>query len=309
VLLVGVGGGFVMAVVGGTAVLNSAAVWLLGDPSARTAAEHFTGTSTALGAVVLGALTWWYHRRAFALGAPPGRTELTRVREYLLAAIALVATASGVVSGVSALAEMVDSPAYERSVANGLIGAVTLLVVGAPLWWWFWSGAQRALAADPAPELASPTRRVYLFVLFGVGGVVAVIAVLVAAFIGIEAGLRGEFGDETVQDLGIPLGLLVATATISGYHWAVYRRERRIPPPKEATCGPREVLLVGPMDEDVAADVRRATGASVELWTTPGAPWSGADVLAAIGEVAGSAVVVVAVDGAPRAVRGERRRT
>lgn len=298
-----------MAVVGGTAALKSAAVWLLGDPSARTAAEHFTGTSTALGAVVLGALTWWYHRRAFALGAPPGRTELTRVREYLLAAIALVATASGGVSGVSALAEMVDSPAYERSVANGLIGAVTLLVVGAPLWWWFWSGAQRALAADPAPELASPTRRVYLFVLFGVGGVVAVIAVLVAAFIGIEAGLRGEFGDETVQDLGIPLGLLVATATISGYHWAVYRRERRIAPPKEATRGPREVPLVDPMDEDVAADVRRATGASVELWTTPGAPWSGADVLVAIGEVVGSAVVVVAVEGAPRAVRGERRRT
>jgi LPXTG-motif cell wall-anchored protein len=291
VLPVGVGGSFVVAVVGATIVLNSILVWLVGEPDASSAAKHFAGTPTAGSAVVVGVASWWYHRRAFARGAPAGRTEVTRVHEYLMAGIALTATAIGVVIGVRALADLVAATGLD-STANTFIIAGTLLVVAGPLWWLFWRRAQRARQTDPPAELGSPTRRVYLFVLFGVGGVVAVIAVLVSAFIGIEAGLKGEFGSDTMTDLGVPLGLLITAAAISGYHWLVYRHDRVAAPKQEVRVGPREVLLLGPADDELFEAVR-ATGARVEVWVQSAGTWDVPAVLAMLAEHPGETVAVV----------------
>jgi hypothetical protein len=291
VLPVGVGGSFVVAVVAAAIVLDTLLVWIVGDPRTTVAASYFAGTPTAGSAVVVGVASWWYHRRAFARSAPAGRTEITRLHEYLLAGIALTATAVGVVIGVRALADMIAATG-RGSIANTVITAGTLLVVGGPLWSVFWRRAQRARRADPQAEAGSVTRRVYLFVLFGVGGLVAVIAVLVAGFIGIDAALKGDLGSSTMTDLGVPAGLLIAAAAVSGYHWLVYRRDRIAAPRQEVRVGPRDVLLLGPVDDDLVR-AARATGARVEVWARPGGAWDGPAVLAMLEEHPGEAVAVV----------------
>lgn len=190
---------------------------------------------------------------------------------------------------------------------NSLLAAVTVLVVAGPLWWLFWRGIERAGRQAQTEELASPTRRIYLFLLFGVGGVTAVVVVLVAAFAGIRDVLDRRFGAETIRSMRVPLALLVTTGAVSGCHWLIYRKDRAAAP-DEVRRGPREVLLVGPADDDLAVAVRHATGARVEFWVRADGTWVTEDVLAAVADVPGEVVAVVAGAAGLEAFAVEGRR-
>ena len=299
VLPVGVGASLVLAVVGASVAVYQVLVWLLGDPSSTQASQHFEGTPTAVACVAVGALSWWYHRQVLA-GAATGRTEVTRVYEYLMAGIALLAAAVGVTLVVVALIESLIPVAdveLGTSVVNSLLSGVTLLLVGSPLWWVFWSRINRVVHADGPEELGSPTRRTYLFVLFGLGGVAAVIAVLVAAFVAIQGALQGNLDAQVVRDLRIPVAILLAAGAISGYHWAVYRDDRSRLPTPEPRFGARYVLLVGAPDPAVRGAVEHRTGAQVDLWVRAdglAGPWVVDDVVAAVQGSPAPAVTLVA---------------
>jgi hypothetical protein len=280
-------------------VLYKLLVWLVGEPVPTQAAQYFEGTPTAGACVVVGAVSWWHHRQVLA-AATPERTEITRVYEYLMAGIALLAAAVGMTMVVAALVEsLVPTAAVEvgTSVVNSLLSGVTLLVVGGPLWWVFWSRIGRATRDDGLVELGSPTRRTYLFVLFGVGGVTAVISVLVAAFLGIQGVLQGGIDAQVVREMRIPVAILLATGAISGYHWSVYRDDRSRLPVKVPRHGPRYVLLVGAPDDKIGAAVERITGARVDQWVRADGqarPWAVDDVVAAVNQSGADAVAVVA---------------
>ncbi len=299
VLPVGVGGSLILAVVGASTALYQLLVWLVGEPASTQAAQHFRGVPTASACVVVGAVSWWYHRQVLA-AATPERTEVTRVYEYLMAGIALLAAAVGLTMVVVALVEsLVPVAAVEvgTSVVNSLLSGVTLLVVGGPLWWVFWLRLGRSTRAGGPEELGSPTRRIYLFVLFGLGGVTAVIAVLVAAYLGIQGALQGGFDAQVVREMRIPVAILLATGAISGYHWAVYRDDRTRLPVPEPRHGPAYVLLVGAPDGVVTGAVERLTGARVDLWVRAdglAVPWAVDDVVDAVNRSGADALAVVA---------------
>ncbi|WP_407342677.1 DUF5671 domain-containing protein [Pengzhenrongella phosphoraccumulans] len=311
VLLAGVGGSLVLAVVGASVALYQVLVWFAGEPASTQATVHFDGTATAAACVVVGGATWWYHQQVLA-AATPERTEVTRIYEYLMSGIALLAAAVGITLVVVALVEaLVPVAAVEvgTSVANSLLASVTLLLVGGPLWWVFWSRVGRqARTGDPA-ELASPTRRIYLFVLFGLGGVAAVVAVLVAAFLGIQGTLQDGFSAQVVRAMRVPVAILLATGAISGYHWTVYRDDRARLPAPEARRGPRYIVLIGAPDDDLRRAVERVTGARVDLWVRADglAPrWVVDDVVAAVRACATDAVTVVAGPAGLRTVAMQR---
>jgi hypothetical protein len=300
VLPVGVGGSLVLAVVGLSVTLYQVLVWLVGEPAWSSAADHFRGTPVAGACVVVGAVSWWYHRRVLA-HATAGRSEVTRVYEYLMAGVALVAAAAGVSLVLIAVVEAAVPPAaVERgtSVVNAVLAAVTLLVVGGPLWWLFWSRIGRVTRAEGGgAELASPTRRIYLFVLFGLGGVVAVVAVLVAAFLGIQGALRDGFVPEVLRAVRVPVAILLATGATAGYHWVVYRHDRQVLPAAPPRPAARYVLLIGALDPAVRQEVAHRTGARVDLWERADGlaqPWSVEDVVAAVNAEAGHALTIVA---------------
>lgn len=310
VLPVGVGGPFVVALVGAAVAVAAVGVWLLGEPAETTAAAHFAGVPGAASAVVVGLAAWRYHRWVFARAAPPGRTEMPRAHEHLMAGIALVTAALGIVIGLRATADVVAGAGSDPP-ANTFLLAATLLLVGTPVWWRFWGRAQRERRARPDVEARSVTRRVYLFLLFGIGALVGVVAVLTAGFIAIDAALRGDVGRTMVTDLGTPLALLVTAAAVSWYHWLAYREDRAIAvarvPAVTAPTFPCDVLLLGPDDEVLVRSIRDA-GARVEMWVRPpsepgeGATWDVATVLGLLAQHPGGAVAVLFGDAGPSVV-------
>jgi len=299
VLPVGVGGSLILAVVGASIVGYQSLVWLIGEPASTQAAQHFERAPTAAACALVGAVSWWYHRQVFA-AATPERMEVTRIYEYLMAGIALLAAAVGVTMVVVTVVEsLVPVAAVEvgTAVVNSLLSGVTLLLVGGPLWWVFWSRIGRATRDGGPEELGSPTRRAYLFVLFGLGGVAAVIAVLVAAYLGIQDALQGGLDAQVLREMRIPVAILLATGAISGYHWAVYRDDRSRLPQVAPRHGPRYVLLVGAPDGSIGGAVERLTGARVDVWVRAdglAGPWAVDDVVAAVNQSGADAITVVA---------------
>ena len=98
---------------------------------------------------------------------------------------------------------------------NTLLAAVTLLVVGVPVWWLHWRSIRAAVAADPNHEVATLTRRIYLVMLFGVAGVAAVIALLVAGSTFFRDLVDAQLGGATLRSMRYALGVLVASAAVS----------------------------------------------------------------------------------------------
>lgn len=297
VLLVGVGGGLVTAITAASALLYDLLVWLVGDPGADTAAQHFRDAPTATAAAVVGLLVWWYHHAVLETTGDDTRTEVRRVYEYLMAGVGVLAAAAGLTTVLVALVEALTGDAdllVGPSAVNTLLAAATLLVVGGPVWWVYWRRIQRAAQAVSGQEHASPTRRIYLLVLFGLGGVAAVIAVLTGVYLLLEDAFAGTFGAETIRSMRFAVGVLVTAGAISAYHWTIYRAGRERAP--EEVRGPRFVLLVGASDPGVVREVARRTGGQVQGWRRTdqdGRAWSVEEVMSSIQDTGAPEVLVL----------------
>lgn len=307
VLLFGVGGSLVAALTAAGGLVYDVLVWTIGDPRADDASRHFDDVPTLVAVLLVGALVWWYHRSVLE-DRPGARSEVRRVYEYLMAGVGLLAAAGGVITVLVAFLEAIAGTGgvlVQTSAVNTLLGAVTFLVVGAPVWWVFWRRIQRA---EPAEERAAPTRRIYLFLLFGVGGVAAVIALITAVFILLEDVFEGTVGSETARSARFAVGVLIATGAIAAYHWAVYRTDREHAPDRER--GPRYVLLIGAPDDQIVGSIAHRTGGRVQAWPRTdgaGGPWSVEDVMTALGTVDEEEVVVLSDGAGLRIIPVDRR--
>lgn len=275
VLLAGVGGGLLAAVVAASLLGYDVLVWLVGEPGQTEAERHFSGAPGMISVVVVGLLVWWYHREALEPLRAAGRTEVRRVYEYLLSAIGLLAAGGGVVmvlvTIVEALAAGPDLVVGGDAI-NALLAALVLLCVGLPLWWRHWAQAQRARGAQALEEVSSPTRRIYLLVLFGVMGVVAVVALITLVYLVLQDVLDGGADVETLRRVRFALGLLMTTGLLAGYHWWVFRGDRQLVP--EAATGQegwRQRAAGAPVTSDDAGTTVSGRGAGAQPGISPGA--------------------------------------
>jgi hypothetical protein len=296
VLLVGVLGGVVGTVSGAGMLLYSVLQWLIGDPATTSAAAQFASLPDALGAVVVGGAVWSYHASVLGERSDRSRTEVDRVHDYLLAATGLVVGASGVAILITVMLDAVGGRDLTTTSDNTIVAALTLLLVGGPLWWRYWSAASRARREDPEGELASTSRRIYVFVLLGLAALVAVVDLIVILFLVFEDVLDGTLGRGTFGDVSVAVGLLVTAGAVAWYHFAVFR-EDRADAPQEAAPALRDVTVVGANIDDLATGVTERTGARVHLLRSSRPPTpieSADDLLDALGSETHERVVVIA---------------
>jgi len=122
--------------------------WALGEADTAGAAEQFRFLPAALAALLTGGALWGYHwavvRQESATGVA-GSLAARQVYRYLLAALGLGTLAAGLVIlfGV-VIGVIVPQSGQELLRAdwwrNPFASAATLLLVGAPLWGFYWSG-------------------------------------------------------------------------------------------------------------------------------------------------------------------------
>ncbi len=263
VLVAGVGGSLVLAVTSVTVTMYQILVWVIGNPASQLLSEHFASTPASAASAIVGLLSWWYHKTLLPLNAE--RSETQRIYEYLVSAISLIASTVGLSIVIVAMIEaLTKSVIVGDSALNTLLGAATVILVSGPVWWRFWSRIQRLAKSSPEIELSSPIRRIYLFLLFGVGGIVAIVSLITVVFQIFNGLLSSSLGSTTINEMRFALGILISTGIVAAYHWEIYRHEKDV----EVSFGTdtKSILLVGPVDQEFVSALKQATGAHVTFW-------------------------------------------
>jgi hypothetical protein len=265
VLLVAILGGLVTTVTASGIVLGTALQWLIGEPGAARAAAHFAAMPAAVASGLVGFAIWRYHRTVLDAAATGVRTEPERVYNYLAAGVGLVTGAAGATVAIAAAIQVLvpGALAIGASGRNTLATALTLLVVGLPVWWAFWHRLQRRVTAGAERERSSPSRRVYLFLLFGATGVTAVVSLSVILFVVFRDLLDASLAVTVLHELRIAIGLVLTAGGLSAYHWRIHREDREHAAAVPTLTHPRHVLLVGPDGRQFASTVAADTGARV----------------------------------------------
>lgn len=291
VLIAGVGGGLVMAVTAASVSLYRVLVWLLGDHPTVTSRQYFSALPESVSVVLVGLVVWAYHRQLIAPGAR--RTEVNRIYDYILAATGLITGSVGLTMMVTAALEAAvrNSVLVSRSPVNTLLAAATMIAVGSPVWSFTW---RRLKSLPSATEQASPTRRIYLYALFGIGGIAALVSLVAFAYQLFSDMLANGASLRTLGDARYSVGILVSTALVAGFHWRVYRGERDVI--VHIGRETKAVTLIGPADEAIVREVAHRTGARVHLWVSrdgQGPAWSPEDVTRLVEQTSGSDIVIV----------------
>jgi hypothetical protein len=254
----------------------------------------------AIAAAAIGSLVWVYHRAMAS-----GRSDSTRQGGKLVTSgVALVAAASGIGVIVNAALAMAATPLAGSGTRTLLLGGLSSLLVGGPVWWLAWKPAARTGAPGTGAAGAGlNARRIYLIVVFGLSAVVAVVTLLVIGFRVFEFFLDTVTGGSFVDRIRAPLGLLAATGLAAGYHFAVWRRDRAA----QAAAGPSRRRTIGHVILVTGADpaplhrvIDEVTGAGVTVWRRADVGPGGADtavptagLAAALDGVTGPRVLVI----------------
>ena len=296
VLLIGVAGGLITLMVALSAALYSCLVWLIGDTGSLTASSHFRDMPSIISAAIVGIILYAYHRGLLRDDRVRKRTEEQRVYEYLMSGIGLLAGSAGLAMFLVALLALVTRSSNMQGSGgkNALLASITLLLIGSPVWWVYWQRIKSAIRILPQEERGSITRRVYLFILFGLGGIVAVVTLLVGVFDLFDDIFKGSFGVETIRRMRFAMSILVTTVAIAGYHWAIYRKERGREELK--AHGPRYVLLVGEKDPELKQVVSTFTGGHVQFWSRldgEASAWRHDQVIQALSHLVSESVIVI----------------
>jgi len=293
VLVAGVGGSLVLGLTSLTVTIYKLLVWFIGNPGTQVLAEYFEGAPTGAASAIVGLLAWWYHKSL--LPVESSRSETQRIYEYLVAAISLVASTVGISIVIVAIIDSLSkSVIVGDSLINTLIGAATVILVSGPVWIRFWNRIQSFAKDFPDQELTSPIRRVYLFLIFGVGGIAAVVSLITIVFQIFDGILSSNFGSNTLNEMRFALGILISTGIVAGYHWEIYRHEKDVDVAFGAPT--KSVLLVGPIDNDFVNQLKLATGAQVTIWQRTDAgdmSWPSEKVIELVQQTDGEQLLVV----------------
>ena len=251
--------------------------WVLGV-GFSDAAQRLQDIVEPLARVLPVTLLWVYHRRQIhreAEGIPEAgwRVSVGRLIGYLSALAGLAFAGAGLALLLGLLFDLLLGgsrvaalpPDWWRDQVSGY-GAVTL--VGGLAWLWYWYAALKRVAADPAGERASLSRRVYLYIVLAATtvGLLGSLAVVLYRFLSWVLGVIG--GAELISDISVPLGVVIVAGLLLVYHALTLRQDlrevaERAPPERSVRLTLRLPTDVDP--EQAVEELRRHLPPGVEL--------------------------------------------
>ena len=266
-------GGIVTMLVALGIIVNNVFTWILGASTTGVASMHFNFLPGTLAALAVGFALWSYHwlvARGESESSLYESRSANRVYSYILSAIGLGTVSIGVFALVTVVWGVLIG--VFREVIAGrdlwrepLAASLTLAIIGLPLWGYYWSKVQRSAQDPDTGDLSSLSRRVFIFGTLVVG----VLSVLGSASTLLFFLLRDALGTGldlgTLQDVRVPLSIIVAAIFFLVYYWGVYRQDReRRPEREQAPAMIKDVtILIGAGGDSLVSRLESALGYNV----------------------------------------------
>ncbi len=215
-------GGALLSLWGASATIYVVIAKIVGADDAATTAIYFRQFILPAVGLLIGLALLAYH---WSVIQRDSARPLSHTFQYIMSAVGLIALVPGLMGLlVTILTLLTDSDVLTTTDGEGevLAVALTMIIVGAPLWAAFW---WRVVNADPR----SLVRRIYLYVaLIALGGtwlftLVALIAAVLSEILGQGSGF---LGDALVPTLSI----IIPAVAFFAYHVQTLRQDSRRAP-------------------------------------------------------------------------------
>lgn len=264
-------GGAITALAAIGTVLYTVIRWLLGGTELLTTSDHFRVITTAVPFLFAGMALLVYHWQVLQDESRLLAGRLAGAKRsfgYIMSAIGLGTAAVGVPLIVGAVIGQVlpeSSIAGAESVRDQLAFALTTIIIGLPLWYWYWPRMQRNVQEGGAEERGALARRIYIY---GVLGVLALAGI--GSLIGFLTGLFNDLlsGDLTIDFLRNGrwmLGIIVVSGALLPYHWRVLREDQHEGGEPVTAVKSVTLLAGGESAIELAKQLKEALGVRVRL--------------------------------------------
>ena len=218
-------GGAALALWGASATIYVVIAQLVGADYTATAAAYFRQFILPAVGLLLGLALLAYHwsiiRRDATSRFPSAESPLlSNTFKYIMSAVGLIALVPGIMVLVMIILFLLtegDILAPANDDAEALAVALTMVIIGAPLWFAFW---WRVVRADPHALI----RRIYLYVaLIALGG--TWLFTLIALLAAVLTEILGQ-GSGFLDDALIPgLSIVIPAAAFFAYHVLILRED------------------------------------------------------------------------------------
>jgi len=230
-----ISGGAITALVALTSTLYEVFRWIFNAVSG-SASLHFQFLGWSIPALLIGIAIWGYHYHLMQeeqIHSVERRISAQRVHLYLMSFIGLGTLVAGLIILFGILLRLLIS-SISTSVAGSYGGwrsllslCLALLIVGAPLWSYYWNKVLKLSETGGVVEWRALSRRVFLYVTVG-----ASIGILLADLVNIvyqvlNGILQGNFGIQVLRNTTWSLQTLIVAVPLLWYHWRIIRADQR----------------------------------------------------------------------------------
>ncbi len=265
-------GGFVTILIALGILIYNVLQWLIGVPDNDLARDHFRFLPAVVTSIAVGGGILAYHWLVseWERGLSAEQIGPRRAYPYVLAAIGLGTLAGSVVTlvilAVGVLTEGGDAAIVGQELwRNTLVMALTLGILGGPLWGYYWYKTQSRVNAGDVAERTSQPRRIFLYGVIGVGMLAFLGGASFVIFVFFRELLDGDMS-EVLRDGKEAVGFLAGVAVFVPYYWGVLRTDRREAPEVEVQALPERkavTVLVTSGAEDLLLELEAALGYGV----------------------------------------------
>ncbi len=279
-------GGVVTVLVALGFLINGVVGWLLNVAPDETASEFFRFLPGVAASLAVGAILWAYHWTVVRREADFSVIESVgsrRAYAYILAALGLaalvVAIGTGVNTALGVLIESGSAVVRDRDLwREPLSIAITLVLIGLPLWGYYWRSIQQQVAAGGAGEREALPRRIFIFAVLAAGVLAFIGGVSTLIFFVLRDFLDAGLARDTARDVQTVLSILAPVLVFLPYYWMVYRNDSRAaseaPAPAQPAVRRKDVtVFVRSGGETIVGSLEAALGYRINTldWADPDA--------------------------------------
>ncbi len=272
-------GGAVAGLVALTTAIYHLLFWLFNVNSA----QNLQYLDWTIPTIIIGAAIWSFHVRLvneeFSQVSEP-KLSPQRVHLYLMSFLSLGTLVSGLVILIGVLVYLLISSLSTTLTTdagwwkNQLSICIAELIVGTPLWLYYWNRVIKRVSDGGLKEWRARSRRIFLYIIV-VAAIVALTASLVNIIYQILNGiLQSRFDIRVLQGSAWSIQSLIVAAPLLWYHWRFIRGEQRHG--SEAVVKHKNItLLAGGGANDIAKLLADKLGYKIRIFYQTGAPESG----------------------------------
>jgi hypothetical protein len=232
--LLAISGGAIATLVALTTTVYQVLKWIFGAVTV-SAGQHFQFLGWSLSTILAGVAIWGYHRQLVQeeqAHMVERQLSAQRVHLYLMSFLGLGTLVTGLIYLFGILLGLiigsVSTPAAGSPGGwkDSLSLCLALLMVGTPLWLYYWGKVLKLSETGGVEEWRARSRRIFLYIIVG-----AAIGTLIASLVNIvyqvlNGLLQGNFGVQVLRAIRWSLQTLIVAAPLLWYHWRIIRTDQ-----------------------------------------------------------------------------------